>query len=363
MKQYTFYIDDGKAVRRAIGGGEINSFAGSISNPAVNVQSQGGVVIVTYEDGKVEEYPYPGQGGGGIRTLVNGRARKQYQSSSDQANPSYSDDARSSEESIIKGLLSLILLVIIVCIFHSPMGWLLSKTHSLTLIQGIDASMSSLRGWLSVTLIWVCFCMLFFGLYTLLTKKLPKLFLSSLLLTICSAVFVWHSLSAIAENKLSETHQAVLPTLSEDSNGQTQIYETVESTKDRRSLNQYEPPVKTPQLPSVDVRVQNQQPAERATPKFSDPPSDSSKNQTAGAAKLTVRNSPSKQTPIEIEDTRGRKIQAEVLALTTTTVLVRKDDGNVYDIALSSLSEASRQNISDWRDSRRSMLQQNGSKK
>jgi hypothetical protein len=81
MKPYTFYIKDGKAVSHPIGGGNISSFAGSSSNPAVNVQAQGSKVIVTYENGKVEEWPWPGQGGN-IRTLVEGRSRPQRQASS-----------------------------------------------------------------------------------------------------------------------------------------------------------------------------------------------------------------------------------------------------------------------------------------
>jgi hypothetical protein len=103
--------------------------------------------------------------------------------------------------------------------------------------------------------------------------------------------------------------------------------------------------------------------AERAMSKFSSSPSNDSKTQTGAAATFTVRNNPGKQSLLEIEDTRGRKILAEVLALTSETVLVRTEDGNVSDIALSRLSETSRQKILDWRASRKSMLQQNVSKK
>jgi hypothetical protein len=102
--------------------------------------------------------------------------------------------------------------------------------------------------------------------------------------------------------------------------------------------------------------------AERAMSKFSSSPSNDSKTQT-GAATLTVRNNLGKQSLLEMEDTRGRKILAEVLALTSETVLVRTDDGNVYDIALSRLSEASRKKISDWRASRKSKIMQNGGNK
>jgi hypothetical protein len=103
--------------------------------------------------------------------------------------------------------------------------------------------------------------------------------------------------------------------------------------------------------------------AERAMSKFSSSPTNDSKTQTGAAATLTVRNNPGKQSLLEIEDTRGRKILAEVLALTSETVLVRTEYGNVSDIALSRLSETSRQKILDWRFSRKSMLQQNVSKK
>jgi hypothetical protein len=102
--------------------------------------------------------------------------------------------------------------------------------------------------------------------------------------------------------------------------------------------------------------------AERAMSKFSSSPSNDSKTQT-GAATLTVRNNLGKQSLLEMEDTRGRKILAEVLALTSETVLVRTDDGNVSDIALSRLSEASRKKISDWRASRKSKIMQNGGNK
>jgi hypothetical protein len=103
--------------------------------------------------------------------------------------------------------------------------------------------------------------------------------------------------------------------------------------------------------------------AERAMSKFSSSPSNDSKTQNGAAATLTVRNNLGKQSLLEIEDTRGRKILAEVLALTSETVLVRTEDGNVHDIALSRLSETSRQKISDWRAFRKSILQQNVSKK
>jgi uncharacterized protein YecT (DUF1311 family) len=83
MRQYNFYIRDGKAVQHPVGGGNIISFAGSSSNPAVNVQAQGSKVIVTYENGMVQEWPWPGEGGNIITRVEGNRNRKPQPASAD----------------------------------------------------------------------------------------------------------------------------------------------------------------------------------------------------------------------------------------------------------------------------------------
>lgn len=63
MKDYIFYIENGKAIARPVGGGTIGPLGGQHYSQAINVQSQGNKVIVTYEDGAVTEHPWPLTGG------------------------------------------------------------------------------------------------------------------------------------------------------------------------------------------------------------------------------------------------------------------------------------------------------------
>lgn len=281
-----------------------------------------------------------------------------------QSNTNNSDDASTSEENLIKGFLSLLLLVIIVCAFHSPLGWLLSKTQGLTLMQGINASMSSLRGWLSVTLIWTCFGMLIFGVYTWCAKKLAKLFVASLVISVCSAVFLWRSLPTIAEKAQGETHQPLSTKVTEDSGEHTTRDGIPESTKGgdtsaKKTISLGKSIV--PELNGING-VANWASQNSPQPSISEQQISQSSNQYAPPAKTPrLTDSQHSQPPgepsykknnltryNELVSIDGRAIIAEILAITADSAVIRREDGEKFEIPFSRLSEPSVNNILEW---------------
>jgi hypothetical protein len=96
MRPYKFYIQNDKAVRHPLNGGNVESFAGSSLNPAVQVTSQGGKVLVTFQNGQVQESPWPGEGGN-MRTLVQGQNTRHQQEVNVSENQYY-DTANQNED-------------------------------------------------------------------------------------------------------------------------------------------------------------------------------------------------------------------------------------------------------------------------
>ncbi len=77
-----------------------------------------------------------------------------------------------------------------------------------------------------------------------------------------------------------------------------------------------------------------------------------------------VKNTPAPQTPerkpvseiIALESTDGKTIQAKVLALTKTTVLIRRADGQTFDLPIDRLTADSKQRIEEYRAAKRAGL-------
>ncbi|WP_395732469.1 hypothetical protein [Prosthecobacter sp.] len=57
---------------------------------------------------------------------------------------------------------------------------------------------------------------------------------------------------------------------------------------------------------------------------------------------------------IPLESTDGRTVQARVLALTKTTVLIRREDGQTFDLPLEKLTGDSQRRIEEYRAAKRS---------
>ena len=82
---------------------------------------------------------------------------------------------------------------------------------------------------------------------------------------------------------------------------------------------------------------------------------------TAPTAAIITPNPPaSKPKPvseiISLESTDGKTVKAKVLALTTTTVLIRREDGQTFDLPLDRLTAESKQRIEEYRAARRAGL-------
>ncbi len=82
---------------------------------------------------------------------------------------------------------------------------------------------------------------------------------------------------------------------------------------------------------------------------------------TAPAAAVIIPN-PSVPKPkpiseiISLESTDGKTVKAKVLALTTTTVLIRREDGQTFDLPLDRLTAESKQRIEEYRAAKRAGL-------
>ena len=57
---------------------------------------------------------------------------------------------------------------------------------------------------------------------------------------------------------------------------------------------------------------------------------------------------------LSLESTDGRTVQAKVLALTKTTVLIRREDGQTFDLPLDQLTDESKRRIEEYRAAKRS---------
>lgn len=79
-----------------------------------------------------------------------------------------------------------------------------------------------------------------------------------------------------------------------------------------------------------------------------------SKNSVSPETAITPSSQPD-QPPdfIEIESTDGRRIRAKILALLPTSVLVHRDDGQKFEIPLSSLTDFSRKMVHKWRSAKK----------
>lgn len=56
---------------------------------------------------------------------------------------------------------------------------------------------------------------------------------------------------------------------------------------------------------------------------------------------------------LSLESTDGRTVQAKVLALTKTTVLIRREDGQTFDLPLDQLTDNSKRRIEEYRVAKR----------
>jgi hypothetical protein len=59
---------------------------------------------------------------------------------------------------------------------------------------------------------------------------------------------------------------------------------------------------------------------------------------------------------ISLESTDGKTVKAKVLALTTTTVLIRREDGQTFDLPLDRLTAESKKRIEEYRAAKRAGL-------
>ncbi len=59
---------------------------------------------------------------------------------------------------------------------------------------------------------------------------------------------------------------------------------------------------------------------------------------------------------ISLESTDGKTVKAKILALTTTTVLIRREDGQTFDLPLERLTAESKQRIEEYRAAKRAGL-------
>ncbi|MCF7788197.1 MAG: hypothetical protein K9N47_18890 [Prosthecobacter sp.] len=59
---------------------------------------------------------------------------------------------------------------------------------------------------------------------------------------------------------------------------------------------------------------------------------------------------------IPLQSTDGRTVQAKILALTKTTVLIRREDGRTFDLPLDQLTADSKQRIEEYRTAKRTGL-------
>lgn len=84
----------------------------------------------------------------------------------------------------------------------------------------------------------------------------------------------------------------------------------------------------------------------------------------AATPTVAVKNNTSPQAPerkpvsaiLSLQSTDGRTVQAKILALTKTTVLIRREDGQTFDLPLDQLTAESKQRIEEYRAAKRTGL-------
>ncbi|MDI1311574.1 hypothetical protein [Prosthecobacter sp.] len=204
---------------------------------------------------------------------------------------------------------TLLALWLAIKIFHTPMGWLLQKNYGLSIGDGIEASTNCWMGWMGAALIWGCAAGLLWGFVDMLRRRRIVVLLGIAVGTVLSAWFVWTSLGQIVSH-----HKNTLANK-----------ELVEPTTVPKAI-----PVLETESETRGSAKPVQTESKRRQPK-----------QSAGKSAF-----------LELESRDGQTISAEILALTQDTVVIRRDDGEKFDLPLSRLSDLSIQKISAWRASR-----------
>jgi len=335
MKPYTFYIKNGKAVQHPVGGGTIlNIGYYGRGVDAVNVQAQGNKVIVTYEDGQVTEYPWP-ETGGSSRVLVSPQRgwRKGGNASCSQGGGDGGDGGSAAIGGgvcvAIGGLI--IGIGLAVWALHAPMGWFAHKQLEIPLRDAIEASMHCWPGWIGSTLIWIPVIGLLFGLIELCKGKnafgcgIGKALSYGIIVAGLATWYVWNNLEEIKHsyeaNKIERSQKATREEL-----------ETTTVSEQR-----------TPKLiPTENVNIEKQS----TTVTENLPPKPTQKLEDNYLVLID------KDGYVLLKAKDGRSIRMEIMNLNTSSVLLRRADGVIFDIPLKRLDANSAQRVvASWKAS------------
>lgn len=251
-----------------------------------------------------------------------------------------------------------------VMVFHAPFGYFVWKRLGISPGEATYASVRCAEGWIGSALIWGSLASLIYGIMELCRKNGAKTFYGAVILAGFSTWFVWSNMEPIRDShnaiKAEELAEAAKKAANEGDSTQPQTKHSEPITPSNTSTLSNSLPTTTFNPPSPNtIHLPHTEP-QPIVPSVSS--YNQKENRNSGLPRpsittnITTPQSKHSDQPldlIEIESSDGRHIRAQILALLTTTVLVRREDGQKFEIPLSSLTELSKQKIHDWREVKR----------
>jgi hypothetical protein len=277
--------------------------------------------------------------------------------------------ASPSSEGCLKFVFGLVVVVVILMIFHAPTAWFAHKVYDIELFEAVWASIECAEGWYGATLLWVSAVAFILCIYWIVAKKAKPVIIVPVIILI--GFTAWIVYSGLPDVKLAydvSVEKEINRNASTKSDSAE--FEKTNLLPDHSLQNLNEGQNVNSQSPAQQTALKSSS-AQHETVPTSQPllqdgllPNIVDESERLNATTLESKNVPlpKPQTlaqhdqkvlanvndPIQIESTDGKVIQAKILAVTKSTVLVRREDGEDFEIPLSKLSEASRRRIQDY---------------
>lgn len=234
--------------------------------------------------------------------------------------------------------------------FHAPLAYIAGKVHAISFGASLWGSISCWPGWLDSLLIWISLAALVYGLVAYYRSKKAEMLYCALIVAGLCALYVQSHLDMVGISQKTEmsplkinlpdrTFQPTRPSLTSGS----------PTTNSASPTQAEQPPVNG--MSALERGIVEADPGmtpDKAVPSIEQPPGGKLSVSENIVTRLEQRGQRSDLTELESSD--GRKIRAKILNLTNTSVLIRRDDGSIFEIPLSRLTDLTRQHINDWRD-------------
>lgn len=261
---------------------------------------------------------------------------------------------RQNEKPIARGGGVIIGMFLVVWLFHAPLGYIFSSQINIPLADGIRASFNCSTGWIGSALIWISLGGAGAGLVELCRRKKYARLGGAMIFAGLSTWYVWVHLDPIkASHEAIKSKEAAKEIDAQERNPEKVKQIRTSSPSEKASA----PTVVTSNTPTTTAPAESPPAPPKAENHQIPPasPTSPSKPDLREAARppQSVGTQNGQPELMEVESTDGRRILGKILVVTTTSIFVRRDDGQEFEIPLSRLTAETKQRIAQHRDSKR----------